>query len=319
MTKVSILIPCYNAQQWVAEAVESALNQTYDDCEVICIDDGSTDRTLDILMSFGSRIRLETGPNRGGNVTRNRLLTLADGEWIQYLDADDYLEPDKVEQHLATLGEQSTADVLFGPTAILESVREGELRRFEEEIPPTNDPWELLVSWGFPQTGGLLWKRDALLDVGGWNEQQTVCQENELFMRLIMAGKTFERSTGGAVYRIWSYNTVCRRDPLKTQRTRLEITATARKWLEDHEELTDSRARTIAQAQLQCARDIMNYDRDLAFQIADEVRQSVPNFVPEPSLAFPNSYRLIYRYFGFGMSENLAMFKRSVLNLIGMR
>ena len=200
MTKVSILIPCYNAQQWFAEAVESALNQTYDDCEVICIDDGSTDRTLDILLSFGSRIRLETGPNRGGNVTRNRLLALAQGEWIQYLDADDYLEPDKVEQHFATLSEKSKADILFGPTTILESVREGELRRFEEEIPPTNDPWELLVSWGFPQTGGLLWKRDALLDVAGWNEQQTVCQENELFMRLIMAGKTFERSTGGAIY-----------------------------------------------------------------------------------------------------------------------
>ena len=63
----------------------------------------------------------------------------------------------------------------------------------------------------------------------------------------------------------------------------------------------------------------MNYDRDLAFQIADEVRQSVPNFVPEQSLAFPNSYRLMYRLFGFGMSENLAMFKRSFLNLIGMR
>ena len=71
---VSILIPCYNAERWIAQAVESALAQTYSPTEVIVVDDGSRDTSLAILKSFGNRIRLESGPNRGGNITRNRLL-----------------------------------------------------------------------------------------------------------------------------------------------------------------------------------------------------------------------------------------------------
>ena len=93
---VSILIPCYNAQAWVRQSVESALNQTYPHKEVIVVDDGSTDGSLAVLREFGNSIQLETGPNRGGNAARNRLLALSKGKWLSYLDADDYLLPDKI-------------------------------------------------------------------------------------------------------------------------------------------------------------------------------------------------------------------------------
>src|SRR5438309_6069595 len=93
---VSILIPCRNAERWVGQAIESALGQTWPEKEVIVVDDGSTDSSLSIIKSFGDRIRWETGPNRGGNAARNRLLELASGDWLQYLDADDYLLSDKV-------------------------------------------------------------------------------------------------------------------------------------------------------------------------------------------------------------------------------
>jgi glycosyltransferase involved in cell wall biosynthesis len=62
---VSIIIPCYNAEEYVSEAIESALRQTYSNKEVIVIDDGSTDGSLDVIRSFGSRVRWETGPNSG--------------------------------------------------------------------------------------------------------------------------------------------------------------------------------------------------------------------------------------------------------------
>src|ERR1700734_3340325 len=93
---VSILIPCFNAKQWIAQAIESALQQTWPEKEVIVVDDGSTDGSLGVIKRFEGRVRWETGPNRGGNQARNRLLELARGEWLQYLDADDYLLPDKV-------------------------------------------------------------------------------------------------------------------------------------------------------------------------------------------------------------------------------
>ena len=89
MIKVSILIPCYNAEKWIAQCIESALNQTYANKEVIVVDDGSTDGSLDIIKNFGDKIRWETSPNRGGNAARNRLLELSSGEWLQSLDADD--------------------------------------------------------------------------------------------------------------------------------------------------------------------------------------------------------------------------------------
>ncbi len=111
---VSILIPCYNAERWIAQSIESALAQTYGSIEVIVVDDGSTDRSLDIIRGFGDRIRWETGPNRGGNWARNRLLDLARGEWVQFLDADDYLLPDKVEPQMHFLQNHPETDILYG-------------------------------------------------------------------------------------------------------------------------------------------------------------------------------------------------------------
>ena len=97
---VSILIPCFNAEKWVAQAIESALAQTWSEKEVIVVDDGSTDNSLEIIRRFDGRIRWESGPNRGGGAARNRLLELASGEWLQYLDADDFLLPQKLERQI---------------------------------------------------------------------------------------------------------------------------------------------------------------------------------------------------------------------------
>lgn len=72
LSNVSIIIPCYNAERWLAEAIESCLYQSYDPVEVIVIDDGSTDASVEIANTFGGKTRLVTGPNRGGNHARNR-------------------------------------------------------------------------------------------------------------------------------------------------------------------------------------------------------------------------------------------------------
>ena len=112
---VSILIPCYNAERWVAQAIDSALSQTWPNKEVIVVDDGSADRSLDVVRSFGDRIRWETGPNRGGSAARNRLLELATGEWLQYLDADDCLLPEKTASQVECGLPLDDIDVLYAP------------------------------------------------------------------------------------------------------------------------------------------------------------------------------------------------------------
>src|SRR5438132_1122109 len=97
MKLVSILIPVYNAEAFVAEAIQSALDQTWPAKEVIAVDDGSTDRSPEILEGFGGRVKIIEQENRGASAARNRALNQAQGEFIQFLDADDLLSPDKLE------------------------------------------------------------------------------------------------------------------------------------------------------------------------------------------------------------------------------
>src|SRR5207344_1733600 len=89
---VSILVPCYNSQAWIDRTLESALAQTYPRCEIIVVDDGSTDGTLTRMRGYEARgVRVVTQANRGASAARNRAQAEASGELIQFLDADDLL------------------------------------------------------------------------------------------------------------------------------------------------------------------------------------------------------------------------------------
>src|SRR5439155_25020344 len=94
---VSVIIPCYNAGRWVGDAIRSALNQTYTNVEIIVIDDGSTDDSLEVIRAFKDKVRWKTGVNHGPCAARNLGLGLAQGEWVQFLDADDLLHPQKIQ------------------------------------------------------------------------------------------------------------------------------------------------------------------------------------------------------------------------------
>ena len=98
---VSILIPAYNAERWIAETIRSALSQTWINKEIIIVDDGSSDGTLQIAKTFESEaVKVTTQRNMGASSARNTALSLAQGTYIQYLDADDLLAPDKISQQL---------------------------------------------------------------------------------------------------------------------------------------------------------------------------------------------------------------------------
>src|SRR5215510_572617 len=112
---VSILIPCYNARPWIAQCIQSAIDQTYPHKEIVVVDDGSTDDSLNVIRDFGDRVCFETGPNRGGNVARNRLVELSVGDWLSFLDADDYLLTEKVERQMALVTCNTNIDVVYSP------------------------------------------------------------------------------------------------------------------------------------------------------------------------------------------------------------
>jgi glycosyltransferase involved in cell wall biosynthesis len=98
---VSILIPAYNAQEWIAETLKSAVEQTWQRREIIVVDDGSVDHTLEIARRFASpTVSVVTQHNQGAASARNAALSLSQGDYIQWLDADDLLSPDKIERQI---------------------------------------------------------------------------------------------------------------------------------------------------------------------------------------------------------------------------
>ncbi len=309
-TFVSILIPCHNGERWVAQAIGSALAQSWAEKEVLVVDDGSSDRSLEVIRSFGDRIRWESGPNRGANAARNRLLELARGDWLQYLDADDYLLPEKVERQVECLAEHPSTDLVFGPV-VMEYWTEKGSRREELPIPEPHDPWILLARWYLPQTGGCLWRKQAVVDVGGWKVDQPCCQEHELYLRLLTADKRFTYCSGaGAVYRQWSEKTVCRRDVPEVHRRRLAIEQGAEDFLRSRGELTPARQHGVNLARFEIARSGWRIDEDFARGIVARIYETEPEFVPDDTAAAPPRYRMALRLLGFRNTERLARWMR---------
>jgi glycosyltransferase involved in cell wall biosynthesis len=112
---VSILIPAYNSQEWITETIQSALAQTWPKKEIIVVDDGSKDQTAEIAKRFESQgVRVVTQPNQGAAVARNTAFSLAQGDYIQWLDADDVLDPRKIENQVQQLDGLSKRTLLSG-------------------------------------------------------------------------------------------------------------------------------------------------------------------------------------------------------------
>lgn len=186
---VSIIIPCYNGEAFIGRAIQSALDQTYPNCEIIVIDDGSTDSSLDVIKSFGGRTRWETGENRGGSAARNRGIDLAKGEYIQFLDADDILDENKVSAQLPEVM-SGTADVVFCDWN--EMSVDGSVLQRAAQADPREDPVVLSLKSGIP-TPTPIHLRTNLQKVGGFRAGLQCCQERDLQIRMACVGMTFHR------------------------------------------------------------------------------------------------------------------------------
>jgi glycosyltransferase involved in cell wall biosynthesis len=186
---VSIIIPCFNAESYVGEAIESALDQTYPVKEVIVIDDGSTDGSLEVIRKFGERVRWESGPNRGGGAARNRGLAIAKGEYIQFLDADDLLDSGKLERQMPVLLETG-ADVIYSDWRQYEIGSPEKARQCKVGF-PSRDAVIIALQKQNIQTNASIIKKEALLRIKGFREDLPCSQERDLYLRLGRSGATF--------------------------------------------------------------------------------------------------------------------------------
>lgn len=189
MPSIAVIIPCWNAEKWVGRAITSVLDQNYLNREIIVIDDGSTDGSLDIIRSFEDRIHWKTGPNRGASAARNLGVELATAEYILFLDADDYLHGNYLEA-LAE-GGKAAADVVIGGY-----VREGPGGRTSHIVTyrDLSNYIDLIAAYltCFLQTSGFLWRKSFFKNGGGWNTELLMYQDVDLALRLFLTGPTFQ-------------------------------------------------------------------------------------------------------------------------------
>ncbi len=249
---VSILIPCYNSVDYVDQCIRSALDQTYSNVEVIVIDDGSTDGSKKVIESYGNHIRAEFSSNRGPNAARNYLLQHARGSWLQYLDADDYLLPDKVKKHMAVIDQTPDIDVVYSPVTLLfESGEEHTV-----DIEQVDDHMANFVLWGAFATHSMMLRAEAVRAIGGWKEDQPCCQEHELLLRLLRAGDKFAclNENVGAIYRQHGCGTVSKKNLELVMRIRMNLTDALECYLKQRGELNTLRQTCIARARFESAR-----------------------------------------------------------------
>jgi glycosyltransferase involved in cell wall biosynthesis len=190
MPLVSILIPCYNAAPWVAATIESALAQSWSRCEIIVVDDGSRDESLAIARSFESRgVTVISQPNRGASAARNRALSHARGEFIQFLDADDILSRDKISLQIALLATSPARSVSSCRwVRFVESPQDAD----HVEQPNFHNLSGVEFLQLFYETGAMMqpaaWlcPRTLLDEAGPWDESLSLNDDGEYFARVIL-------------------------------------------------------------------------------------------------------------------------------------
>lgn len=183
---VSVLIPTYNCANYLKEAIDSALQQTWPCVEVIVVDDGSTDDTPSILQSYGNQIYWTRIDNGGACIARNRALELSHGVFIQYLDADDRILPNKLEVQLPDLiiGKSDLVvcnGFLFGDGR--------EIRPIKQVLsdPTGEDPFIYCLKRGLSTEGPLI-RRSCVERVKGFDATLKRAQEFEFHLRLAANG-----------------------------------------------------------------------------------------------------------------------------------
>jgi len=203
---VSVAMPAYNCEKYVAEAIESIINQTYTNWELICVDDGSTDRTLEIMQEYAAkdpRIRVYTNKeNRGRPYTRNKGINLAQGAMIAVQDADDVSLPHRLEEGVEILA--TDPDIaLVGAGSIVVDEDGEEIGRF---VPPllTESLDAILARHNVPfGHGSVLVKAGAVRAVGGYDEFFSVADDYDLYVR--MAQRFEFKAVAGPWYKYRMY------------------------------------------------------------------------------------------------------------------
>ncbi len=306
-----MVIPCYNAARWIRETIGSVVAQGRDDIEVIVVDDGSTDATAEIVRREFGFVRLASTPNRGASAARNLGFSLACGEFIQYLDADDLLAPGKVRWQRDLL-QRSGADVAYGdwqwllpsgdgfvPGSVITGVMtDPELDLFDANL------WWPVAAYFF--------RRSIIDKTGGWNETLLLAEDERFVVDCAVQGGKFIYSPGIVAHYRRVAGSTGKKDWILSRRCRyrnaLEIEAAWRA----RGELTAGQRRVLAGCLDTLARACSETDPETSRAVLDHLEELVPGYAPR----HPLRWKLAARLVGFRRAVAVAPWYRRAKRLV---
>lgn len=195
---VSILIPVYNAEAYIYETLQSLLKQTYSNIEIILVDDGSTDKSIEILQEFAKKYRqvqVFTQENSGASIARNRAYKESVGTYIQYFDADDIMDENKILLQMEALKKYNYDSNIVATgkwVKFHENIRDAKIQRqlidkhYDDILLYFKESWEngeyiIGQSW--------LFHRDMHTKIGHWKEDLSLDDDGDFFARVAYASK----------------------------------------------------------------------------------------------------------------------------------
>jgi glycosyltransferase involved in cell wall biosynthesis len=199
---VSIIIPCYNREAYIPDAINSCLNQTYQNIEIIVVDDGSTDSSVEILKRYGDDISLITQSNQGVSAARNKGLKSASGEYIVMLDSDDWLSHDIIQKHIETHMKWPEIAISCADSASVDiSGKESQIKPCNWPSEPSV-PLELFMLSPPPFPACEMYKASVMKQLGGYFEDLRAFADSSLRLRIILNNHKVVSTLGGhAIYR----------------------------------------------------------------------------------------------------------------------
>ncbi len=247
--RFSVVVPAFNAEATLARAIESVRSQTWPAHEIIVVDDGSTDATAEIAAGFGAAVRLIRQNNSGVSAARNAGVAAASGDWLAFLDADDWYAPDRLKLHAEWIASDATLDCLTGDyeyrddagTLLGTSMVQHESGRMMLKKAAggsrvvMEDAAEIraFVADHFGDTHTLSLPRERFADLGGYPKGFKVCEDVHFLTRLVASSRRIGVVCASLGVYVIHGDSATRRDPVAAQRENVRT-------LSDLQRLTDS-------------------------------------------------------------------------------
>jgi glycosyltransferase involved in cell wall biosynthesis len=300
---VSIVVPCHNAEDWIGDTIRSALSQTDVETELILVDDGSVDRSVERARAVaGERLRVLRQARGGASRARNAGTAAAAGPFIQYLDADDVLYSGTLRKRLDALT-VTGSDVAYCNWVRLEPQEGGGYREgdpIHRVLGPRPDVELLDDAWWPP--GAVLYRRSLIDKILPWRVDLPVIQDARFLLDAALAGARFAHANHvGLEYRV-------RHDSLSRHDQRAFLEDCFRSGAELHERwglegtLDPQRRRALLRLYGYLARSFFVVDRARLADVLQHARRLDKHFVPPE----PRSLRVVSRIVGYPAAEHVA-------------